>query len=164
MVVCRVIMLSAGILLSDVPAFSQESVRTSVDSKGSFGLSAALSRFQTENFGVSTSRGFGGWIDVGPGKWTTNIDGFVGRNNWVVGVSALRRIEMPDHPERVHFLFGAGVVSSTVANDMTMAVAGGLGIDIPARRFLARVQYRVYCAGADGPFINQFQAGAGLTF
>ena len=160
----RVVMLGAGIVLSVVPAFSQEPVQKSVDSKGNVGLSVALSRFQTENFGVSTSRGLGGWIDVGRGKWTTNVDASVNRDNWVFGVSALRRIEMADRPEVIHFLFGGGIVSETVANDMTGAIAGGIGMDIPVRRFLTRIQYRVYCAGADGPFINQFQAGVGLMF
>ena len=164
MLLLRVCLLSAGVLLSVVPAFSQEPVQPPVDSTGNFGVSVALSRFQTENFGVSTGRGLGGWIDIGLGKWATNVDVFVGGNNWVVGVSALRRIVMPDRPERIHFVFGAGVVSSTPANDMTMALGGGLGMDIPAQRFLARIQYRVYCAGADGPFINQLQAGVGLAF
>jgi len=71
---------------------------------------------------------------------------------------------MADRPEVIHFLFGGGIVSRTVANNMTGAIAGGIGMDIPVRRFVARIQYRVYCAGADGPFINQFQVGVGWTY
>jgi hypothetical protein len=164
MVIWRVVMLSAGILTSGIPAFAQQPAHTSDQSNGNFGLSVVLSRFQTENFGVSVHRGIGGWFDVGRGKWITNVDASVNRNNSVVGVSALKRIEMVDRPEVIHFLFGAGVISKTIANDMTGAIAGGVGMDIPARRFVARIQYRVYCAGVDGPFINQLQVGIGWTY
>ena len=160
----RMTMLAAGILASVASAFAQEPARTPAHSTGNLGLSVVLSRFQTENFGVSTGRGVGGWIDVGGGQWTTNFDASIVRRKWVFGVSALRRIEMAGRPETIHFLFGAGIVSRSVANDMTGAVAGGIGMDIPARRFVTRIQYRLYCAGADGPFISQFRAGVGLTY
>jgi hypothetical protein len=114
MFIWRVVAVGIGIIVSVVPAFAQEPAHTSAHSNGNFGLSLVLSRFQTENFGVSTSRGLGGWIDVGRGKWTTNFDASVGRNNWVFGLSALRRIEMADRREVIHFLFGGGIVSETV--------------------------------------------------
>jgi hypothetical protein len=164
MFILRAVLLGAVVIVSDVPAFAQAPAHTSADSNGNFGLSVVFTRFQTENFGVWINRGLGGWIDMGRGKWTTNVDASVTRNNWVVGVSALRRIAMADRPEVIHFLFGGGAISETPANNMTGAIAGGIGMDIPVRRFVTRIQYRVYCAGADGPFINTFLAGFGWTY
>jgi hypothetical protein len=61
MFIWRVVMLGAGIIGSVAPAFAQEPAPISAHSNGNFGPSVVLSRFETENFGVSTSRGLGGW-------------------------------------------------------------------------------------------------------
>ena len=161
----RASLLLLGVTIFVTPVFAQSPSDTVVASKGSVGITGGAQGTTSENVGSATNGSYGGWVDFGRGKWNTNIDASRSPNTWVIGVAALRRIEMADRPEVFHYLVGGGVIHRQVSGDgPTGALIAGIGMDIPVRRVVGRLQYRFSCGGVDGPVVSQIQAGIGWRY
>lgn len=129
------------------------------------GITAGVQGTTSENAGGTTNGSYGGWVDFGRGKWNPNVDASRSPETWVLGVAALRRIEMTDRPEVFHYLVGGGVIQREVSGEgPTGALIAGIEMDIPVRRFVGRLQYRFSCGGVDGPIVSQIQMGVGWRY
>jgi hypothetical protein len=154
-----------GLAVFATSAFAQAPPSEPVPSPaGSAGISAGPVGISGEGVEESMNRAFGVWLDAGRGKWRASADLAASRNNWVFGVAGLRRIEMADRPETLHFLIGAGAIHRKDASETTGALVAGIGMDIPVGRWMGRLQYRFNCSGADGPVAQKFHAGVGWMF
>ncbi len=161
----QAIMLVLGVTVFLTPVFAQSPPDAVVTSRGSVGITAGAQGTTSENFGSTTNGSYGGWVDFGRGKWNTNIDASRSPETWVLGVAALRRIEMTDRLEVFHYFVGGGVIQREVSRDgPTVALIAGIGMDIPVRRFVGRLQYRFSCGGVDGPVVSQIQVGVGWRY
>lgn len=206
MLISRAMMLFVTVCVLVAPVSAQSQTSQAQDtSPGSAGVFVgALGRYHMEEGPFEgTNAAFGGWVDVGRGQWSTNIDASVSRRlrslgkecvrtscgetnvadlatgisserSWIIGVSALRRFEMRDRPEVLHLVFGLGVISQRISfafdnpafgrKKSADTVGGGVvgaGIDFPAGRFVARVQYRLNIGFLSA---QQFRVGIGFVY
>jgi hypothetical protein len=161
----RAIMVVLGVTSLLQPVAAQSPSDTAAVPRRSAGITAGFQGTTSENFGSTTAGSYGGWVDLGRGKWVTNIDASHSPEAWVLGVAALRRIEMTDRPEVFHYLIGGGVIQRDVLGaGPTLALITGIGMDIPVRRFIGRLQYRFSCGGVEGPSVSQIQLGVGWRY